>query len=109
MAVGGISQFINPVMDSMVSDRGAEARTFTSTQDIVNIKVLAIGDVNCHKDQLLLRCAYNTFHKERALLKRAKYSDISTQIFNVQCKTELLDTCKSLVSPINNLKYIKRL
>ena len=95
MAVGGISQFINPVIDTMVSDRGVEARTFTSTQDIVNLKILAIGDENCRKDQLLLCCAYNTFHKERALLKRAKYSDISTQIFNVQCRTELLDTCKS--------------
>ena len=98
MAVGGISQFINPVIDSIVSDsRSAEARTFTPTKDVVKLKVLAIGDENCQKDQLLLCCAYNTYPfdvQERAILKRAKYSDICTQIFNVQCKTELLDTCE---------------
>ena len=98
MAVGGISQFINPVIDSIMSDRrSAEACNFTSTKDIVKLKVLAIGDENCQKDQLLLCCAYNTYRldvQERAILKRAKYSDICTQIFNVQCKTELLDTCE---------------
>lgn len=98
MAVGGISQFINPVIDSIVSDRRIDVfRSSTSTKDTVQIKVLAIGDENCQKGQLLLSCAYNTYHldaQERVLLKRSKYSDICTQIFNVQCKLELLDTCE---------------
>lgn len=99
MAVGGISQFINPVIDSIVSDRRIhESRSYVPSKDIVEIKVLAIGDENCQKDRLLLCCAYKTtFHldvQERALLKRSKYSDISTQIVNIQCKTELLDTCE---------------
>ena len=96
--MGGISQFINPVIDSIVSGRRIDvSRTGTATQDTVQIKVLAIGDENCQKDQLLLCCAYSTSHldaQERALLKRSKYSDICTQIFNVQCKMELLDTCE---------------
>ena len=82
MAVGGISQFINPVIDSIIVDgRSTEARTFNApTKDVVKLKVLAIGDENCQKDQLLLRCAYSSYDldvQERAILKRAKYSDIS--------------------------------
>lgn len=98
MAVGGISQYINPVIDSIVYDRRINvSRSSTTTQDAVQIKVLAIGDENCQKDQLLLCCAYNNSHldaQERVLLKRSKYSDICTQIFNVQCKIQLLDTCE---------------
>lgn len=98
MAVGGISQFINPVIDRIVSDRRIdESYTSAPTKDSVQIKVLTIGDENCQKDQLLLCCAYNTFHlnvQERSLLKRPRYSQICTQIYNVQCKPELLDTCE---------------
>lgn len=100
MAVGGISQFVNPIIDSIVSDRrNDDSSAFAPTKDIVPIKVLAIGDENCQKDQLLMCCAYNTFQlrvQERAILKRSKYSDIHTQLFNVQCKIELLDTCECI-------------
>jgi len=98
MAVGGISHFINPVIDGIVSERRTnESHTFVVNRDTVPIKVLAIGDENCQKDQLLMRCAYNTSHldvKERFILKRHMYSDICTQLFNVQCQLQLLDTCE---------------
>lgn len=106
MAVGGISQLINPVIDSIVSDRRSNAyhtSNYTPTRDTIPVKVLAIGDENCLKDQLLLCCAHNTVHlddEKRAILKRAKYSDIRTQVFNVQCSIELMDTCEYVLTTV---------
>jgi len=92
--VGGITHFINPIMDSFISNKDD---SFSSdSKDPISLKVLAIGDAGCKKDNLLLSCAYDVPRLdsgERKLLKRTKYN-IHTQCYNVKCQLQLLDTCK---------------
>jgi len=92
--VGGITHFINPIMDNFISNKDD---SFSSdSKDPISLKVLAIGDAGCKKDNLLLSCAYDVPRLdsgERKLLKRTKYN-IHTQCYNVKCQLQLLDTCK---------------
>jgi len=91
--VGGISQFVNPIMDSFMLNKGDSCLV---NKDPISIRVLAIGDAGCQKDDLLLNCAYDASRLntgERKLLKRARYN-IHTQCHNANCRLQLLDTCE---------------